>query len=404
MAHKQPGAWWGAPRNFLDRKYERKVGWLELFYDLVYVAAVGQLTDRLAADFSLAHVVLALLLFALIFWSWVNGSQYYDLHGNDGIRTRLFTLLEMLAIAAVAITLPDALTGHLRAFGICFGLLELLITYLWWSVGFYDPYHRVFSRYYTTQYLLAFGLIVLSLFSPGGWQVPLWVAVLILDLTPGLTGARTIVRGFRARGQVFTASATLVERFGLFAIIVLAESILGTVTGVAEIAPKTVLVWMAFSLGILVAWLLWSLYFDMTGGGEAKEGYGYMQLFIFLHFPLLAAFCITGACLRIVLGDATASVPPAVKWVLCISLSIVLACILGVSTLMRSDKEDLAFIRPASVVIIAAAVLVALLPAWASFLPPVAFLGLIAVLLFLPVAAGIGGWIRYMDSRSRQHE
>jgi len=45
--HK-PGLWWGPPQNFDDRKDERKISWLELFYDLVYVAAIGQLTYQVA--------------------------------------------------------------------------------------------------------------------------------------------------------------------------------------------------------------------------------------------------------------------------------------------------------------------------------------------------------------------
>jgi low temperature requirement protein LtrA len=82
-------SWWGAPKNFDDRKYERKISWLELFYDLVYVAAISQLTHHIAAHPSLHTVLLSFLLFSMVFWSWVNGSQYYDLHGPDSIRTRV---------------------------------------------------------------------------------------------------------------------------------------------------------------------------------------------------------------------------------------------------------------------------------------------------------------------------
>jgi low temperature requirement protein LtrA len=41
--------WWGPPKNFDQRKNERKISWLELFYDLVYVAAIAQLTHHLAS-------------------------------------------------------------------------------------------------------------------------------------------------------------------------------------------------------------------------------------------------------------------------------------------------------------------------------------------------------------------
>src|SRR4249919_2953975 len=107
MNSTKTNLWWGPPKNFSDQKNERKISWLELFYDLVYVAAISQLTHHLAEHLSWSELAYTFLLFALIFWSWVNGSQYYDLHGNDSIRTRLFTFFQMLAVAAVAITISD---------------------------------------------------------------------------------------------------------------------------------------------------------------------------------------------------------------------------------------------------------------------------------------------------------
>ena len=120
MPNKHKNLWWGPPLNFDDRKSTRKISWLELFYDLVYVAAIGQLTYQIAAHPTWHTLAYAFLLFCLLFWSWVNGSQYYDLHGNDSIRTRLLTFWQMLAVAAVAITIPEAFAGHHQSFAIAF--------------------------------------------------------------------------------------------------------------------------------------------------------------------------------------------------------------------------------------------------------------------------------------------
>jgi low temperature requirement protein LtrA len=207
----------------------------------------------------------------------------------------------MLGVAAVAITIPDAYAGHHQNFAIAFAIIELLITYLWWSVGIYDPSHRVFNIYYTVNYLIAFALLIASIFFTNEIATILWVIVLLLNLTPGLIGARTVVTVLKQRGQVFSASAALVERFGLFTIIVLAESILGTVNGIAEVKDKVPAAWIAFILGILISFLLWSIYFDMTSEQETKQGYGYLQWLIFLHFPLLAALGVVyGTCALIV--------------------------------------------------------------------------------------------------------
>ena len=94
MSSKQNNLWWGPPKNFDERKHERKISWLELFYDLVYVAAISQLTHHIAAHPTWHTLVFSFLLFSMIFWSWVNGSQYYDLHGDDSLRTRVFTFFQ----------------------------------------------------------------------------------------------------------------------------------------------------------------------------------------------------------------------------------------------------------------------------------------------------------------------
>ena len=65
----------------------------------------------------------------------------------------------MLAVAAVAITIQDAFEGYHKGFAIAFAVIQCIITYLWWSVGLYDPSHRVFNKFYTINYLLAFMFI-----------------------------------------------------------------------------------------------------------------------------------------------------------------------------------------------------------------------------------------------------
>ena len=200
---KQPSnLWWGPPKNFNERKNERKISWLELFYDLVYVAAIGQLTHRIAVYPTWETVGYSFLLFCMIFWSWVNGSQYYDLHGSDSIRSRIFTFLQMLGVAAAAITIPDVFEGHQQGFAVTFAIIQILITYLWWSVGLYDPSHRVFNKFYTVNYSLAFILLIISIFTNQQAATILWIVVLILNLTAPLIAARTVIAVLKERGQV----------------------------------------------------------------------------------------------------------------------------------------------------------------------------------------------------------
>lgn len=400
MANKHTNLWWGPPKNFSDRKNERKISWLELFYDLVYVAAIGQLTHHIAAHPTWGTVGFAFLLFSLVFWSWVNGSQYYDLHGHDSIRTRLLTFWQMLALAAVAITIPDAFEGHQADFSITFAVVQCIVTYLWWSVGLYDPSHRKFNIFYTVNYCIALVLLLVSIFAGPETATWLWSLALVLNLTPALIGARTIVGELKKRGEVFTASAAIVERFGLFTIIVLAESILATVTGIAEVKDKQPEAWFAFILAILIAFLLWSLYFDMTSEQETKKGYSYLQWLIFLHFPLLASMSVVGACLKALLLDMETSLSSTMQWLFCLSLAIILFAIVGMASIMQEEEEDRSYIRPVSRLLIGAGTGILLIPVFGIEFHTLVFLTLIAAVLIVPVFVGVRSWVRYKFFRA----
>lgn len=92
-----------------DREEERSVTFLELFYDLVYVAIIAELAHTLATDVTLAAVAGFAFLFVIVWWAWFNGITYHDLHGNNDIRARVFTFLQMLTVAAMAVFAHNAL-------------------------------------------------------------------------------------------------------------------------------------------------------------------------------------------------------------------------------------------------------------------------------------------------------
>jgi low temperature requirement protein LtrA len=395
MSDNKTNLWWGPPKNFSDRIYERKVGWLELFYDLVYVAAIGQLTHQIAIDPSWHTVGLSFLFFSLVFWSWVNGSQYYDLHGNDGIRTRVFTLFQMLAIAAVAVTIHDAFEGYHQGLALSFAVIQALITYLWWSVGLYDPSHRVFNIYYTVNYSISFVLLLISVFTGHTTAIYLWIVILLLNLTPPITVAPTIEKARKETGDVFSASATMVERFGLFTIIVLAESILGIVSGIAEVHHKTPSMWLAFIMAILISFLLWSLYFDMTGEQETREGYNYMLWLNFLHFPLLASYCFIGGCIKVMISDMGPDLPVNIQWIFCISLATILFMIIGLTRVMKEEEEERSYIEPVSRIMAACGLIILVIPLFGYYLNSLAFLFIVAAILFYPVFVGVRRWVNF---------
>ncbi len=223
----------------------------------------------------------------------------------------------------------------------------------------------------------------------------IWILVLSLNLTPGLIGARTIVNVLKERGQVFSASEAIIERFGLFTIIVLAESILGTVSGVAQIKDKEPVAWIAFFLGILISFLLWSIYFDMTSQRDTKTGYKYQQLLIFLHFPLLFAMSVVGACVKVLLEDMQAGAHAGVLWIFCIAIVVLLLMIIFLTSVMKQEEEDRSYVRPVVRTLLLISIILLLIPLFGKWLSTPVFLSIITLLLFVPVVIGVINWIRY---------
>ena len=396
--------WWGPPKNFSDRQNERKISWLELFYDLVYVGAISQLAHHLAEDPAWHEIGYLSLLFSLIFWSWVNGSLYYDLHGNDGIRTRFFTLLQMLAVAAVSITLKDAFEGHQRNFAISFLMVQFLITYLWWTTGYYDPSHKALNKYYIILYSIGMALLAISIFTTFKIAVILWVLLALCDLGVGLVAAASTLKELRRRGEVFSASASLVERFGLFTIIVLGETILGILTGISDIQNKTWVVWLAFILCIVIAFLLWWIYFDMAGDRKIKQGYKYLQLLIFLHIPLLASLGVVGACIRVILPELSASELHErgdVKLILCVAIATILFMISIISAIMQKE-EARSYIRPISRLLFIIGIVILIAGMFSSYFNIITFLTIITIALFIPVFIGAHKWVNYKLFKDRK--
>jgi low temperature requirement protein LtrA len=98
---------WSPPARFEDRPTDRRVTFLELFFDLVFVVVIAQLAQRLAAHPSWSGVGWFEFLFYAVWSSWINGTLYYDLHGTNDVSVRLFTFLQMLAVAVMAVFVRD---------------------------------------------------------------------------------------------------------------------------------------------------------------------------------------------------------------------------------------------------------------------------------------------------------
>ena len=259
MKFTNSNIWWGPPKKFATNFAERKISWLELFYDLVYVIAVSKITYRVAHHPGYSGLLDYIYLFSMIFWGWLNGSMYHDLHGSPGVRTRLITLWQMMIVAALIVTLsgpPD--TIFYRA-TIAIAIMQLYITYLWWSVGIYDKNHRRFNKPYTVFYLASLALIISTLFLQQPYiRIVFFISLLLNYLPPFVLNTKLVQHRVE-----FNLSSSMTERLGLFMIIIFGEAVLGVINGIGELNTVSFSIWVNFGLGILIVFALWWIFFAM---------------------------------------------------------------------------------------------------------------------------------------------
>ena len=386
---------WHPPGRYEDRPSDRRVTFLELFFDLVFVVVISQLAHRLAAHPSWAGVGWFVFLFYAIGSSWANGTLYHDLHGTDDVSARVFTFSQMLAVAVMAAFIADIPGPGSAPFALAFAANTLVLVVLWFRTGFHDASHRPASIPYSVAYLVSAVLFVASVAVEGVGRYWIWAAGLAVQLGGLLIGFRRWTPPEQQEGTaVIAATPSLIERNGLFVIIVLGEVIIGAVDGMAEVATQDRgVVWIGL-LGVLVAVGLWWCYFDLASHrAPASER---TQLWMYLHMVLVIAIAAGGAGVLNTVEHANEPIPDAVRWLLVGSLAVAVTTVAAISMTLRIRRRLIEVYRPAEISLLASGALS--LAIGLTDLGARGTLIALVVLLAAPVATGIVVWLKNTES------
>ena len=312
---------WLPPRPPSEAIEHRTVGFIELFYDLVYVVLIARTAHNLAGHLSWSAVGEFALVFSLIWIAWLNGTAYHDSHGREDIRSRTYIFVQMILVALLAVYAGDGADGR-NGFSILYGVFLGLLAWLWHSVPVQGEgrYRRALRPYLATL-LLAAAAMAGSAFAPAALQLPIWAGVVLLWLCTGLYVTRAAAEWYDQPA----VSESLVERFGLFTIIVLGEVVVGVVHGLSASARGV----EAMTTGLVslgIGFGLWWVYFDLVGRRRPKAGRDGLPVWMVLHLPLTMAVATAGATLAGVIEHAEDIQAPAMAtWVLAGSVGIALA-------------------------------------------------------------------------------
>jgi low temperature requirement protein LtrA len=276
---------------------ERRASWLELFFDLVFVVAIAELAQELAHDHSLGGYAIFAGLFLPVFIAWQGFTFYADRFDSDDVLFRAVMLAAMLAIAALAVQIPDVAAGHHDAgFVVAYVTLRSLLVALYLRAWPHAPAARPLIARYAGGYSLSIALWLCSLLVDAPVRYVLWGVGLAIEYAMPVLAQRVHAR-------VPVDPAHVPERFALFTIIVLGESVVAVALGTADtdwrVASATTAV-----LGFVAVACLWWVYFDrgMAGGLSSRDGS--MQIYTRIHIPLLAALTAVGAGVHMLIEEA----------------------------------------------------------------------------------------------------
>ncbi len=292
---------------------ERRVTPLELFFDLVFVFALTQVTAFLSDHLTWVGLVQGLALLTALWWAWVGYSWLTNnaVRAEEATPARLVVLAAMAAMLIASLAVPDAFGEAGILFGGAYFVVRLLHLALYAYTTGDSPEARRTVIGFAPGFLGGPMLLVAAGSLDGQAQGVLWALALAIDYGVALLRG---VSGFRVHAGHF------VERHGLIIIIALGESIVAIGVGAAglELGAGVVL---AAVLGMVLAAGLWWAYFDYVAlvaerrliearGQEratlARDSYSY------LHLPMVAGIVLVALGIKQTLahvGDPLGTIP-----------------------------------------------------------------------------------------------
>ncbi|MEA2150480.1 MAG: hypothetical protein QOD69_2310 [Solirubrobacteraceae bacterium] len=289
---------------------EQRASPVELFFDLVFVFAITQLSSLLRSDLTFAGAGRVLFLLLVVWWAWIYTTWMTNWFDPSHLSVRLVLIACMLGAFLVAIAIPDAFGD--RAFLFAAGYVGLQVvrnTFVVLKTEDSEPMHASWVRMWVGSLWVGAIWIAGAVVPDEGARVAIWIAALILDYGGPLAGfwapslGRTDVTEWELEHGHFA------ERFQTFVIIVLGESIVVTGATASHLAltPERML---ALAVAFLGTAVFWWLYFDEVADrsqarlAEAGPQRGALarDAFTYLHIPIVAGMLVTAVGDALVIG------------------------------------------------------------------------------------------------------
>jgi low temperature requirement protein LtrA len=305
---------------------ERSASKLELFFDLAFVLVVAELAIALREDVTLHGELLFAGLFTLVWWSWVSSTLYANRFDHDDVVYRLYKLASMAAVIGLAASATEATGERFAIFVGCQLLLRATLLLQYRRAYRHVESARPIARLYLLGAGAGAGLWAVSLLLPRPAAFALRAAAFLVEALVPLVATRH-------SSDVPLHVEHLPERFALFVILVLGESVAGIAHGLHDAKWASSAIPVAVLSFVLAAALWWS-YFDLAGarakrllnevGGERSDRSH--DVYVFGQLPLTLALATVGAGIELaVVQSGEGEVPVGTRLLLAGGVAVYLA-------------------------------------------------------------------------------
>jgi low temperature requirement protein LtrA len=368
---------------------------LELLFDLTFVVAVASITAQLAHGIEGGHgrdvFTPFLQVFFAIWWAWMNFTWFASSYDTDDVPYRLMTLVQMAGVLVLAAGVPSAVTNtDYRTVTIGYLIMRAGLIGQWLRVAKEDPHSRSLAlRYAGGIALVQVGWVLRLILAethvlPYGSLLPIFVGLVIAELAVPPFAEHIVSTSWHPHH--------ISERYGLFTIILLGESVLASSEGVdravGDKGLSASLVTLAIAALVLLFALWWLYFYEPVAGGLAERrersylwGYG--------HYGIFAALAALGAGLEVAVrqaGERDAVSAIVVAYAVAIPVAVFLVLLWALSALLVSRPAT----RPAVILTAAAVILLLPLgaPSWGSAPSVAAIAGVCALACAVTIVLG----------------
>jgi len=287
------------PSLLRSRDSHARVTFVELFFDLVFVFAVTQLSHSLAAHLSLAGALQTLFLLIAVWWVWMYTCWFTNWVDPDRPATRMLLFVLMFSGLLLSASIPNAFGHEALLFGIAYVFSQVTRTsFTLRAMHGHDPAnHRSFRRILCWQ-ILGGVFWLWGGYTGGPIQIVAWLVALTLECLAPLANFYVPGLGRSSTTDWKIDGAHMAERCALFVIIALGESILVTGATAASL-PATAPGVTAFVVAFLGTIAMWWIYFNIGAERGSRQfaraadpGRVGRAVYTYFHVPIVAGIVV----------------------------------------------------------------------------------------------------------------